>query len=149
MVAFDPEAERAALDCLLSGATSDDLDPAHFANEGRRALCLALDLLRWCGPWATPATCHPRDLTTARARNAEAAADAVLQADIWRSAGDPRHELLIECWGMAGGQPERLSYWLDRLRDAYTLRVAAEIGNAMVRAALRGDVARLKEVLAC
>lgn len=148
----DDEAERCVVDCLMHGATDDELDPArHVVHAGRHSIVLTLDALRWCGTWTTPATSAPCDVEPAARANGLAAAAAVESVGIWHVAGtDPRHEVLAECYGMAGGHPEHLPHYVARLEVSHQRRRLAEIGERLILAASNPatDIAELAEVLA-
>ncbi|MFV0442826.1 MAG: hypothetical protein ACK5Q5_04555 [Planctomycetaceae bacterium] len=141
----DDKAERALIDCLMHGATSDALDPGyHIMHPGRLALVLALDQLRWCGPWLSMATSEPRHAEPAAQANGIAAGDLVTSAGVWDIAGTDPFVEIAECYGMAGGHSEHIGYYIGRLDDAMSrrrmidealdlLRIAADTAAVMNR----------------
>ena len=139
MLPHDTEAERAVIDSLLHGVTDESLDPSDVFNDGRRGIVLAVDFLRWSGPWRDSASSHPRDVHAAWLANAEIAVNYTMACGAWASVGDLRHELFVEIRHVCGGHPEQIGYWLDRLRTSRKRRDLIAEGEAMIREGMRGE----------
>lgn len=132
----DEQAERGLIGCLCETAQPpENFDPAWIYHSGRRALFLALDMLRNEGDIVPMIdSLNPHHVERVRFANAELAAGMVEQAGTWDCVGDPRRELLM-CLDESTHY-QLIDYYARRLQAAARRRMGFIEGDRMMRDAM-------------